>query len=249
MLPRSSFVEELARLLPAPAPGTAYTFIAIDGVDGAGKTTLADNLAEIMRPARAVVRISIDGFHRSRAARHARGRDSPEGFWLDSYDYAAFWREVVVPFRSGTGTYLAAVHDVDSDALVSAPRLPVIAGATVIIDGIFLHRDELRDVWDTTVFLDVPATGSVRRLALRDGSSPDPLDTSQRRYVKGQRLYLTSCSPRERASILVDYSDIGAASIVRGSRGADRVGPLTSWRASAPGQSAERRRSEHRPRR
>lgn len=222
--PHRRFVDEVARLLAPPAPGAACAFVGIDGVDGAGKTTLADDLADILRPARAVVRVSIDGFHRPRIERHARGARSPEGFWLDSYDYAAFRREVVDPFRAGVGTYLPAVHDVDSDALLSAPRLPVLAGATVIIDGIFLHRDELRDVWDTSVFLDVPFTESVRRLAVRDGSSPDPADDRQQRYVEGQRLYLETCRPRERASILVDYSDIGAASIVRGFRGAGESG-------------------------
>jgi len=207
-------------LLAPPVPGTACAFIAIDGVDGAGKTTLADDLADVLRPARPVVRISIDGFHRSRRERHARGADSPEGFWLDSYDYAAFRREVVAPFRFGTSTYLPAIHDVDSDAVLSAPRNPVLAGAMVIVDGIFLHRDELRDVWDCSVFLDVPFAESVRRLSVRDGSSPDPLDSSQSRYVEGQRLYLESCAPRERASILVDYADIAAPVIVRRSRDA-----------------------------
>jgi uridine kinase len=67
------------------------------------------------------------------------------------------------PFRSGTGTY-AAIHDVDSDADLSAPRHPVLAGATVIVDGIFLLRAELRDIWDCGVFLDVPFAESVQLL-------------------------------------------------------------------------------------
>ena len=75
-----------------------------------------------------------------------------------------FHREVVAPFRSGTGTYLAAIHDVDSDADLSAPRHPVLAGATVIVDGIFLLRAELRDIWDCGVFLDVPFAESVQLL-------------------------------------------------------------------------------------
>lgn len=214
------FVEELARLMPPRAPGAACAFVGIDGVDGAGKTTLADDLADALRPVRAVVRVSIDGFHRPRIERHARGARSPEGFWLDSYDYAAFRREVVDPLRSGAGTYLPAIHDVDSDAVICAPRHSVVAGATVVVDGIFLHRDELRDIWDTSVFLDVPFAESVRRVSARDGSSPDALDSSQRRYVEGQRLYLESCSPRERASILVDYSDLDAPVIVTGARDA-----------------------------
>src|ERR671937_1286035 len=54
--------------------------VAIDGVDAAGKTTLADELAPVLRRrGREVVRASIDGFHRPRAERYRRGELSPEG--------------------------------------------------------------------------------------------------------------------------------------------------------------------------
>ncbi|WP_202409273.1 hypothetical protein [Deinococcus xianganensis] len=70
--------------------------VAVDGVDGAGKTALADELAGRVRAlGRPVVRVSIDGFHQPRAARYARGRTSPEGFYRDSYDLAALAREVL----------------------------------------------------------------------------------------------------------------------------------------------------------
>ena len=45
-----------------------------------------------------MLRVSIDGFHRPRAQRVARGR-GPETFYEDSYDYAAFRRAVIEPFR------------------------------------------------------------------------------------------------------------------------------------------------------
>lgn len=74
----------------------------------------------------------------------------------------------------------------------------------VIVEGLFLHRDELAGRWDWSVFLDVPFTESVRRLAERDGSHPDPEHPSMRRYVEGQRIYLASCRPHDRATVVVD---------------------------------------------
>lgn len=72
--------------------------VAIDGVDGSGKTTLADELVEpVRRAGRAVIRASVDGFHNSRAVRYMRGPDSPEGYFLDSFDYAALKRELLDP--------------------------------------------------------------------------------------------------------------------------------------------------------
>lgn len=55
-----------------------------DGVDGAGKTTFADELAAVLRAAgRTVLRASVDGFHGPQAHRHRRGRHAWEGFWLE----------------------------------------------------------------------------------------------------------------------------------------------------------------------
>jgi uridine kinase len=67
--------------------------VAIDGVDGAGKTVLADALAPlVIAEGCQVIRASVDDFHHPRAVRYARGRYSPDGFFLDSYDYPAFRR-------------------------------------------------------------------------------------------------------------------------------------------------------------
>jgi uridine kinase len=62
--------------------------VAIDGVDGAGKTRLADELAgKLLKYGRQVIRASIDGFHNPTQKRVARGALSPEGYDLDSFDY------------------------------------------------------------------------------------------------------------------------------------------------------------------
>ena len=61
--------------------------VSIDGVDGAGKTTLADDLTPyIEMHGVPVIRASIDSFHQPRAVRYRRGIDSPEGFYYDSFD-------------------------------------------------------------------------------------------------------------------------------------------------------------------
>jgi uridine kinase len=76
----------------------------------------------------------------------------------------------------------------------------------VIVEGMFLHRDELLDTWDMSVFLDVPIAISVRRLAERDGTSPNSDDPSLHRYVEGQRIYLAACTPHQRAThVITNY--------------------------------------------
>ncbi len=57
--------------------------VAIDGVDAAGKTMLADELvAPIEGLGRSVIRASIDGFHNPAAVRYRRGNTDPEGYFV-----------------------------------------------------------------------------------------------------------------------------------------------------------------------
>lgn len=156
--------------------------IAIDGVDGAGKTTFADELAVSIGGA--VSRIRADDHLNPPEVRHARGGDDPEGFWLDSYDH---------------------------DSLRAATEG---AAQPVIVDGLFLHRDELVDLWDFSIWLDVPFEVSVPRMGARDGTSPDPDDPSQRRYVEGNRIYMEACKPWQRATMVIENADFEAPLIV-----------------------------------
>jgi uridine kinase len=203
-------------MIPRVEDAGRNVFVGIDGVDGSGKTVFADELADALAPLQPTVRISIDGFHRQRAERYRLGRDSPEGFWLDSYDYEAFQRGVVGPLRSGAGPYLLASHDLDTDDLLDGPVHHLQTPSVVLVDGIFLHRAELRDTWDFSVFLDVAFEVSVGRMAVRDGSDPDPAAGSNRRYVEGQLIYLSAAQPASLATVVVDNNEIAAPRIVTG---------------------------------
>ena len=180
--------------------------IAVDGVDGAGKTTFASHLAEaIERAGRPAVIVHEDDFLAPREVRHRRGRHSPDGFFLDSYDLVALVRHVLDPLGPcGDRRIRRAVFDHRRDAPVPARDEQVPLDAVVVVEGMFLHRDELAHRWDWSVFLDVPFAETARRMAERDGSHPDPEHPSMRRYVEGQRLYLATCRPRERATLVLD---------------------------------------------
>lgn len=212
-----ALLRAVAAMLPSPEAAGRPVFVGVDGVDGAGKTTFADALgARFQAPA---LRIPLDAFHRPSRERYRQGRTSPQGFWEDSYDYAAFRELVVEPLRpGGSGRYRAASHDLAADQPVTGPELLAPELTVVLVDGLFLHRPELSGIWDATVFLDVSFETSCRRLARRDGTDPDPRAPASRRYVEGQEIYLAACDPRAAAAIVVDYNDGGAPRIVRGPR-------------------------------
>ena len=215
---RSHLLARLAARLDAQPAAPVLRF-AVDGVDGAGKTTFADELAGALRAlGREVIRASVDGFHHPRERRYRLGRDSAEGFYRDSYDYMALRRVLLDPFGpGGSGRYRTAVFDVDRDGPVEVPKQQVPAGDILIVDGLFLHRPELRGAWDDSVFLRVPFEVSVPRGAARGPGygSPDPDALSNRRYIGGNRLYFREADPERQAGVVVDNTDFAWPVIVR----------------------------------
>jgi uridine kinase len=199
-------------------PEKRFRRVAVDGVDGAGKTHFADELADELRGrGTPVVRASVDGFHNPARSRYRRGRTSAEGYYRDSYDYGRFVRLLLDPFGpEGSGRYVSEVYDVRREREVRCPPALAEPGSVLVVDGIFTHRDELVRFWDFSVWLDVPFEVSIPRGGRRGDMDPDPRAESNRRYVEGQRLYIAECAPRSRASMVIDNSDLANPAIAVG---------------------------------
>lgn len=218
----SALLDRLAATIATLHPDRRVR-VAIDGVDGAGKTTFADALAPlVIAKGRDVIRASVDDFHNPRATRYARGRHSPDGFFLDSYDYPAFRDLLLDPLGpDGSGNYVAKHFDHRTDRPIAPHPQQAALNAALIVDGIFLHRPELRAFWDLSVFLYVDFAVSMGRNAAREGTpdAADPQTPSYRRYVGGQQRYLAECTPLQQADIVIDYNDLAAPKIVKWSTG------------------------------
>lgn len=198
----------------AAAPIDRRTLVAIDGVGGSGKTTFAHELARRIT-ARPVLVLHADDFFNPSEIRHARGRHSSEGFWLDAYDYAALRSWALEPLSAGgNGIYRAGSYDRRTDRTVGTPTRRAPANAVVLVEGTFLHRDELVSSWDHSLYLDVPVEETERRMAERDGLTGDAVHELMRRYTGAQRLYFVSARPWERASVVVDNRELGRPRII-----------------------------------
>lgn len=196
------------------AVGTEGRIVAVDGVDGSGKTSFAANLAAEVHH-RPVVIIHVDDFLNPSRVRHARGRHSPEGFWKDTYNYSALHQYVLTPLGpEGDGWYSPASYDPVTDQPAPAGFLYAPPEALVLVEGMFLHRDELAASWDASVYLEAPFTVTAARMAVRDGTNPDPEHPTMHRYVHGQRLYFEAARPWERATFVVDNSDFTTPKVI-----------------------------------
>ena len=209
--------EAVAAAKQPPMP----LLVAIDGIDGSGKSTFADELAaSLVADGHLVVRASIDSFHNPRQVRYRRGASSPVGFFLDSHDLDAVRRVLLEPLRSGQGVYATAVFDEPTDQPVVSETVGITGEEVLLFDGIFAMRDELAPYWDFTIFLDGQQRVDQRRLALiLEDLPPEPvavvshvLTWQQRidRYSSGMRYYLDLVSPLEDVDIFIDNNDLAA---------------------------------------
>jgi uridine kinase len=182
--------------------------LVVDGGDGAGKTSFADDLAAVLADRdRGVVRASLDDFHHPRAHRHELGRTA-QTVWLRSFDYRAARRELLDPWCRGAGSsYRRRHHHLATDLPVDEPAAEVPAGGLLLVDGVFAQRAELRDCWDVVVWLDVADEERVRRLAARDGVPADARHPDQERYLGAQRIYRGYVDPLASADLVVANDD------------------------------------------
>lgn len=212
---RSTLIEMLADRI-ARVTCSHPARVAIDGVDGVGKTTLADELADAVSTyGRPVIRASVDGFHNSRSIRYRLGRNSPEGYFRDSFNYSALTSVLLAPLGpGGTRRYRRAVFDYRIDSEVAMPFETADEDAILLFDGVFLHRPELLSYWDLSIFLEAPFEVTISRAAGRDGSSSDVNAPENRRYVEGQQLYFQTREPRRAAAIVINNESLSSPYVV-----------------------------------
>jgi len=146
--------------------------VGVDGVTAAGKTTVADALAQQMGAGR----LTIDDFHRA----------PPHAYYPESFDFERF-----------RGAVLAVERN-------------------VVVDGVFLHHPDLRDLWHLSVFLEVDRDVALERALARDeGRMEDARERYANRYVPGETRYLEEVAPAAAADVVLDTTDLDRPRLVR----------------------------------
>ena len=187
--------------------------VALDGVDAAGKTIFADDLAPLIEQrGRTVIRSSVDYFHFPAEVRHQHSGTSAESYYFDSYDYRSLIQVLLQPLGAdGNRRYCLGIYDYRIEQPLPEDWQVAPQNAILLFDGIFLQRPELFDFWDVRIFLQVDLETTVARAALRDqylfGTEQQVRERYLNRYVPGQLIYLESVQPAQKADILIDNRD------------------------------------------
>lgn len=155
--PRVTALRTLADRIRERA-GRGRVIVAIDGPLRSGKTALGDDLAAVFEErGQAVFRASMEGFHRSREAQAVFGPDTAERYYGYGFDESALRRVLVEPFRlAGSTAFVTRVWDVTRDAWVEPKWITGPEDAVLVLDGRFVLRPRLRELWDVTITVDGP---------------------------------------------------------------------------------------------
>jgi len=193
--------------------------VAIDGIDAAGKTKLSKELIfPLKRSRRPIIQVSLDNFHNPTQIRYRRGKDSPEGYYYDSFNYPALIENVLEPISPGGNRKIKKVlFNLISNAVIDSEFEIVDENAIVLFDGIFLMRPELIHFWDVSIFVDISLDTAMYRAYEREkmnGLSYDEIHSLyEKRYFGGQKIYFERCSPYQQVNLIVNNDDFRNPSI------------------------------------
>lgn len=187
--------------------------IGISGIDGAGKSTLADHLCARLR-AQALPHylVDIDSFLRPRKVRNLNP-DQAVGYYEETFEFEKIFDQFIKPLREQAT--LAKTFD-----LIEWPgdtykkkKFRVDGPLFLVLEGVFLFKRPYVDLFDLRVWIDISFGASLRRVHARHRdqeyySSADAInDRYQSRFYPGQRLHFERDEPKLTAHIVVSMAD------------------------------------------
>lgn len=199
------------------SPTVTRQLICIDGIDGSGKSFLADRLLQACRERGVEASlVGVDDFRRPL-------RWDPEACETDQYydgyyDHAAMER-CLQTFLAGSGRCRVPCFDSIREQPSGTRELRFGDGHVLLFEGVFCLRAP-SVLQGTLIYLQTSFETARQRIVQRDQAKGRSLAEVQRRidqrYFPAQRRYLAEYDPPSKADLLVEHETMGQLRLVRG---------------------------------
>jgi uridine kinase len=199
------------------APRGQRQLVAIDGLDGSGKSELARSLVSACEAAGAgpVILFRVDDFRRPLGA--LAGEDEATAYYDRYYDFASL-DACLVAFEAGAARASAPRWD-PARELVDGERDLAFGDARLgFIEGVFVLRSQVA-ARVPLILLEVSEAEARRRIGARDaarGRAADVIEHRiENRYFPAQRRYRAAFDPARRADVIIDNEAWANPRVVR----------------------------------
>lgn len=163
--------DSIAATIRSKAAGAGRFMVAIAGPPGSGKSTLAENLRKALTAlGEAAIVVPMDGFHFDNAVLNARGHRPRKGapFTFDAAGFEALLKRI----RAGEPDIAIPVFDRKMELSRAAADIVDAQARIVLVEGNYLLLQKppwnrLRELFDFSIFLNVPREELERRLIRR----------------------------------------------------------------------------------
>ncbi|WP_420808739.1 kinase [Bacillus salacetis] len=187
----------LLKLVKGKKRGNRF-ILGIDGLSRSGKTTLTHSLCKHLKEegiAHAV--FHIDDYIVERKRRYNTGRDEWFEYYFLQWDLHDIRQNLLEKLLLSKEIALS-FYDPGSDSHdVRSIQLP--EECLIIVEGVFLQRQEWRSFFDYMVFLDCPQE---ERFLRESEETQRNREKFKSRYWKAEDFYLKAVSPRKKADLV-----------------------------------------------
>jgi uridine kinase len=190
--------------------------VGISGIDASGKTTFANALVARLRQMDISTEvIRVDDFHHPKSVRSKCDGLPAWCYYHCTFDWDRLLQELLVPLSRDGCLQRTLLHlDLASDNFSVEKTYAVDPTNIVIVEGVFLFQPRLLPFLDYRIMWQIDHDECLRRATARDGYLFGDADTIRARYrtkyLPGQTLYESECSPTQQAHLLVDNNDLSS---------------------------------------
>lgn len=193
-----SYIEERIARLQRP------TIISINGAITSGKTTLSKELEQYLKGrGYATQLVCVDDFHTPRAVR------MKDGSIFHYYEHAIDLQQLgdlLSDMKREPVNRTLTLLDMNTDTYVNSQTYRTDMNTIIIVEGVFLHRPPIAQLFDYRIYLDVSDEEIMRRGRERDVPKfgEQILAQYESFYIPLQRLYEELCAPKDQCDLVID---------------------------------------------
>lgn len=195
----------IGRILPCAAE-KRMPVIGIDGLGGAGKSTLSEAIKERLESdGYHVVLLHADDFIFQRSIRYNDAYSQWKCYYELQWRYN-YLKSVIDDIKSTEDSVVSIdLYDKVTDCY-DPFDFPVTDNTIIILEGVFLQRKELEGMFDLMIYIDLSEEERLSRVLKRDeyiGSEDDIRRKYEKRYFPAERFYVEKHAPAEKADVVI----------------------------------------------